>query len=223
MDSDLEPEPDPPRRYHHGAVRETVLAAALERVARAGPDALSLRQLARDAGVSHTAVGKEFGGLPALVAATAIAIYLRLDQALKPTDPALGPLDAFREMGRAYIRFAVEHPGWMQFLGHPSLAALRDDAGFVTAANLPYSRVRDAIRRCCEAGVVRDDPPEQLAMLAWLAVHGFAMSVGAGDPLMVFVRAGQEPETAADLLLDQIYLGLRPLDGPHPQRRPPAA
>jgi AcrR family transcriptional regulator len=200
------------RRYHHGAVRDAVLAGALELLADQGPDALTLRLLARRAGVSHTAVGKEFGGFPSVLAACAVAIYARLEAAqVEASGGVTDPLDAFRAMGRAYIAFAARHPGWMQFLGHPALGSVRDDPALATAARGPYQAVLGAIRRCHEAGAVREAPPEDLALLAWTAVHGFAMFFASGGALPAPHPAGGD---AAELLLDQLYLGLRPLDAP---------
>ena len=109
------------RRYHHGSVRQTVVDAALVVLAEQGPDALTLRLLARKTGVSHTAVGKEFGGFPNVLACCAVAIHARLTAILVAAAADPDPLAAFRAAGAGYIRFASAAGGLGGFMGTQTL------------------------------------------------------------------------------------------------------
>src|SRR4029079_8364193 len=104
----------PARRkpYHHGDLRRTLLDAALALVASQGVGALSLRELARKAGVSHAAPYRHFESREALLAALATEGFLGLGAEMMQT--AAGepnPLLRFRALGVAYVIYAVRHPG----------------------------------------------------------------------------------------------------------------
>ena len=68
----------PKRPYHHGNLRAVLLEAALAEIAERGPQALSLRELARRAGVSHAAPAHHFGDKPGLLTAIAAEGFRRL-------------------------------------------------------------------------------------------------------------------------------------------------
>ncbi|MEN0064923.1 MAG: TetR/AcrR family transcriptional regulator [Myxococcota bacterium] len=196
------------RPYHHGNVRGAVLTHALALIAEEGADKLSVRGVARRAGVSHTAVGKEFGGLQGLLAACATQVHHRLGRALgeASADPS-DPLTSFRRMGAAYVRFAAEHPAWMQLMAHPTVLAA-EEPGLLTARRAPYDLLVGAIESCMQAGVIRRDAPTNVALHVWSAVHGFASLRSAGTLIPL-----QLDEASADELLSQLFLGLRPDEG----------
>src|SRR5256885_7264933 len=82
------------KRYHHGDLRRTLIDAALRIVEQAGPGALSLRELARHAGVSHAAPYRHFASREALLAALAVEGFrgLRAQMQAPEPRPAPGPL-----------------------------------------------------------------------------------------------------------------------------------
>lgn len=88
--------------YHHGDLRAALLKAAARMLEKEGPEAISLRELARAADVSHNAPYRHFSDRRALLAALANEGYAQLAQALhgKP----------WREQAVAYVRFALENP-----------------------------------------------------------------------------------------------------------------
>src|SRR5919106_6099117 len=99
------------RAYHHGNLRSALLETAERTLARRGASELSLRELAREVGVSHAAPRRHFADKQALFDALAEDGFERLgrelDEAMAAADGSLrGKLAAF---AHAYVRFATEH------------------------------------------------------------------------------------------------------------------
>ncbi|AZM93657.1 TetR/AcrR family transcriptional regulator [Streptomyces sp. W1SF4] len=175
------------RTYHHGDLRHAVLTAALEVIAAEGPGALSLRDLARRAGVSHAAPAHHFKDRTGLLTAIAAEGYDLLAEALADADaPAL------RERGVRYVRFAMTHPAHFQVMFQPEL--LREDDPDLTAARQRAGeQLRMGVSRLPDAG--RGDDARLAGVAAWSLAHGFATlllsrnlsgPVDAQDPEEVF-------------------------------------
>src|SRR5215218_3535844 len=122
------------RPYHHGDLRRALLQAALEAIAEVGPAAVSLRDLARRAGVSHAAPAHHFGDKAGLLTAVATDGFRRLAATLGEAYEATG---SFLEVGVAYVRFAVTHRAHFEVMFRPELNHT-DDPELV--------RARDAAR-----------------------------------------------------------------------------
>src|SRR6201996_1254631 len=99
----------PERPYHHGNLRAALLAAAETTLREQGPDQVSLRALAREAGVSHGAPRRHFPDRQALLDALAEVGFDRLGSELRPAVAAAGGEFAprLRAPGRASVRFAT--------------------------------------------------------------------------------------------------------------------
>src|SRR5688572_29796038 len=106
------PAKKPKKSYHHGDLRRTLLRHAVHIVAEQGSHELSLRALARKAGVSHAAPYRHFADKAELMAAVAQEGFESLRQALEAAGAGApgGALERFFAGGEAYVRFAVEHP-----------------------------------------------------------------------------------------------------------------
>jgi len=152
----------PPRPYHHGDLRPALLRAAVEAIGQAGPAAMSLREVARRAGVSHAAAAYHFGDKAGLLTAVAAQGYRMLTKELRDArDAGRG----FLEVGVAYVRFAVNHRANFEVMYRPELYH-PDDAEVLearaAAAVLLYGTDRpDAGRLAAGAA-------------AWSLVHGLA-------------------------------------------------
>ncbi|WP_030581572.1 TetR/AcrR family transcriptional regulator [Streptomyces anulatus] len=181
------------RTYHHGDLRRAVLTAALDVIAAEGPAALSLRDLARRAGVSHAAPAHHFKDRTGLLTAVAAEGYALFADALT------GAPD-LRERGVAYVRFAATHPAHFQVMFQPDL--YRTDDPDLLAAR---ARATDALR----AGVA-DLPPDgrgeddRLAgVAAWSLAHGFATLLLSGN--LSDAMEGRDPEEAFRSLTALIF------------------
>jgi AcrR family transcriptional regulator len=176
------------RPYHHGNLRQAVLTAAVEAITEVGPAGVSLRDLARRAGVSHAAPAHHFGDKAGLLTALAAEGYGLLADAL--ADAQVRTQD-FLEVGVAYVRFAVDHRAHFEVMFRPDLYHPDDPA--VRAA-------RERASNALSGGIgslpsERAGPDARIAgVAAWSLVHGFATLWlnGALPP-----ELGDDPETLA--------------------------
>lgn len=162
-------------RYHHGDLPVTLMDLALEHIAKEGTEKLSLRALAREAGVSPTAPYRHFPTRRCLLAALATRGFRQLQQINDRQEGDATDLQArFMSLGMGYIRFAIENPtayGIMfgtvieDFSSYPELAEAAD------ASYAPVRRLIEAVlARYPQQGMTVD----LLGGVTWSAVHGIA-------------------------------------------------
>jgi AcrR family transcriptional regulator len=149
--------------YHHGDLRRALLDAALTAVAEQGPAALSLREIARRAGVSHAAPTHHFRNKAGLLTAIAAEGWELLADALAEAQRD----DGFGGQGVAYVVFATTHPAHFAVMRTPELLH-GDDAALVAARD----RAGEQLRHGAGDGGGPDDNSRRLA--AWALVHGLA-------------------------------------------------
>lgn len=147
--------------YHHGDLRASLLRAASELVEKKGIDGLSLRNVARRAGVSHNAPYRHFPSRSALLAAIAAAGFERFRAELEAAERAGG----LRARGEAYVHFALARPELFRLMFGP---AVEGDAQLREQAGLAFGGLRQAITS--HAG--QEAPFAALA--AWALVHGLS-------------------------------------------------
>ncbi|RMI38378.1 TetR/AcrR family transcriptional regulator [Streptomyces triticirhizae] len=175
------------RPYHHGDLRRALVAEALEVIASEGPNAVSLRALARRAGVSHAAPAHHFGDRAGLLTVIAVDGYRRLaDELDRATD--------LRDLGGRYVAFALAHPAHFQVMFRPELLD-GDDAELAAA--------RAATRERLARGVAAREAhePEVGTLAAWSLAHGLATLLLTGnlptleglDPREVFHAVSHHP------------------------------
>lgn len=160
---------EPARAYHHGDLRNTLIEEGIALVESAGLDAVSLREIARRACVSPTAVYRHFPDKKALLAALADASYARLAVAQKEAAEAAGGGRAgFSATGRAYVRFALAHPALFRLaFTHAETAHTEHSAGDEAATMLSSNALT----------LSGGDPvvARRFALQAWAVAHGLAM------------------------------------------------
>src|SRR5829696_9641836 len=162
------------RPYHHGSLRPALLEAAERALERGGIQALSLRELAREIGVSHAAPRRHFAGKQALLDALAEDGFERLGTELRG---ALADADGFDArllaFARAYVQFATEHAALLELMfagkhrpgAAPSLRAAADRAFETPLALIVEGQA---------GGDVAPGDPERVGMVAFAAAHGIA-------------------------------------------------
>ncbi|MET9828589.1 TetR/AcrR family transcriptional regulator [Streptomyces sp. NPDC006385] len=181
----MAPEKPSRRPYHHGDLRRAILTAALDVIAADGPSALSLRDLARRAGVSHAAPAHHFKDRTGLLTAIAAEGFGLLASTLNEAAD-------LRDAGVRYVRFAREHPAHFQVMFTPELLRA-DDLELTTARTLAGDALRGAVSSVGPENLGIDSRLAGIA--AWSLAHGFATlllghnldgPVGDRDPEEVF-------------------------------------
>ncbi|HYZ67424.1 MAG TPA: WHG domain-containing protein [Mycobacterium sp.] len=152
--------------YHHGDLKAAILAEAAALVAARGADGVSLRELARAAGVSHAAPAHHFTDRRGLFTALATEGFGMLAEALTGARPD------FVEAALAYVRFALDHPGHYEVMFDKSLYDTTDP-GLIAAETAAGSELAAGV------GTLDDprakDDPAAAALAAWSLVHGFSL------------------------------------------------
>jgi len=208
--------------YHHGDLRRTLIDAALDVIASGGPGHLSLRALARSAGVSHAAPAHHFGDKAGVFTAIATEGFELLYESQVRTSEGVDPGQTLLPLAVNYVLFAIEHPShyevmWREDLynpGDPSLRAARQ-------------RVFEVFYQSVVAGTGELEPPQfhGAVAAAWSIVHGFATLWLSGnlteflgtDPVAASAEVAQGLLAIADVTARQLRRGDEP-----PSARGPA-
>jgi AcrR family transcriptional regulator len=156
--------------YHHGDLRRALLDAARATLREQGPEALSLREVARRAGVSHAAPYHHFSAREALLGAVAAEAYAEMDRAMAEAQAAApeAPTAQLVAVGMGYLLFALREPAAFRLMTRPEYAA--PPAGSEVAGEGPYGRLQRALQRLTGRPATETD-----LHLCWAAVHGLAL------------------------------------------------
>jgi AcrR family transcriptional regulator len=152
--------------YHHGDLKAVILAEAAELVAQRGADGISLRELARAAGVSHAAPAHHFADRRGLFTALAAEGWRLLAAALTDARPD------FIDAALAYVRFALDHPGHYAVMFDHSLVN-PDDPKLVAAQDAAGAELAQGVNTLDDPRA--KDDPQAAALAAWSLVHGFSL------------------------------------------------
>lgn len=175
--------------YHHGDLKAAILRHTAQLVADSGADGLSMRELARAAGVSHAAPAHHFTDRRGLFAALATEGFTLLAAALREARPS------FVDAARAYIRFALDNPGHYRVMFDRSLYDTADPA-------LREAETAAAAELAAGVGTLGDDraraDPQGAALAAWSLVHGYALLTlnGAINPQSAGSSSADPVDTA---------------------------
>jgi AcrR family transcriptional regulator len=162
--------------YHHGDLRKALLGAALRTIQERGVDALTLRAVSKELGVSQTALYRHFADKSALLAAVAREGFRMLRLALIESWEQRGRgLEGFQAMGETYVRFAVESSSHYRVMFGASLDETERDTELETEGGGAFQALVDALVELQESELVRRDNPQALARHVWAIVHGIAM------------------------------------------------
>ena len=162
-------------RYHHGTLPEALLAATAQLVEEQGVAGLSLREVARRAGVSHGAPAHHFGDKAGLLTALATQGFERFTEWQREARDGAGsePWRRFSATGYAYVMFAAKNRAHFEIMFRPELLR-QDDPALLAASTAAYEVLRGVVAEIQEAGFIAGRDPEIVAITAWSQAHGLA-------------------------------------------------
>ncbi|MER7747386.1 TetR/AcrR family transcriptional regulator [Streptomyces bacillaris] len=196
------------RPYHHGNLRTDLLDAAERSLRVNGAEQLSLRDLARDVGVSHAAPRRHFADRRALLDALAEAGFVRLGEKLRAAVNEIGDEDdlsaRLHAFASAYVQFATENAALTELMNsskhRPGATAVAE------AAAATFGQIGDLIKDGQERGELEGDSPEETGLIIYATVLGITSMLNGG---MI------EPERIEGLVgaaVTQFLRGARPAE-----------
>lgn len=199
------------RGYHHGNLREALVAAAVELIAQHGPAGFTVAEAARRAGVSPGAPYRHFRDAEALLAEVALRGYERFADHLTRAWNEAGPnlAAAFEALCRAYLDFARREPAYYAAMFDTQLAP-DDHPGLAAAKDRAFGVLRDAteklVARLPEGGP--RPPVLMVALHVWALSHGIASLFCRPDTSRRKLPMSPEELLEAGLLIYLQSLGL---------------
>jgi AcrR family transcriptional regulator len=162
------------RSYHHGNLKKTLLDATVRLIAKVGPRAFTLREVARLAKVSHNAPYRHFRDKEELLAAVAAEGFERLaDSMIEAAGSNKDTLDALLLTGRGYVRFALQLPEHFSVM-FDHCQNLDDYPAYAASAQRAFQVLLDHVVGAQRAGELPDQNANTLALTCWSMVHGIA-------------------------------------------------
>jgi AcrR family transcriptional regulator len=174
--------------YHHGNLRDAILAGAASVISRDGVGGLSLRAVAADIGVSHTAFRRHFGSREGVLNALAVQGNLMLAEWLRGAAAA----GEFADVGVAYVRFALANPGHFAVMFRSDLLD-NDDPELICARAESLAPLRDGVRALGAADATATE------VAVWGVVHGVATLALTGTLAGALDGPLHAPDQAADV------------------------
>jgi AcrR family transcriptional regulator len=201
--------------YHHGALHEALLTAAEQVLERDGLQGLTLRAVAREAGVSHAAPSHHFGDLTGLVSELAAIGFRQFNAAMAAADSS-GPtlLDKAMARAKAYVAYARAHPGMYGLMFRTERLDMSRPS-LHEAANASFAGLAGAIGASRHEQIAAEALSlDQAAAIAraWSMVHGFTMLLLDGRLTDILHRLpeGTDAEMLLDAMLRSMMVMVRP-------------
>lgn len=175
-------------------MRRQVLAASVEIIAADGPDALSMREVARRAGISHQAPYHHFGDRAGIFAAITEEGFLMLTAAFR--DVLTSSRHPSRGCFEAYVQLAREHPGHFRVMFRADICGLGTNVAASRAADDSYEQLLHMVDRVTGTGIT-ESARHAWASLMWSTAHGLATLLIDG-PLVAKIPKGISVEEHID-------------------------
>jgi len=169
--------------YHHGDLKNALIKAGVEILAEEGLAGLSLRKVAKQAGVSHAAPYSHFADKHALIAAISTEgfkqLYARIEEIFESRRN--DPKSLLVETAWAYVQFAMNESDRFKLMFSSVLEKEKDYPDFVEISRKNFTQIVEVIKICQNAGILRPGSPDLTAVSVWGAVHGLVMLVLEGQ------------------------------------------
>jgi len=170
------------RGYHHGDLRNTLLLVGEDLLEKNGVGEISLRELAKGAGVSHTAPYRHFKDKHALLAALGAVGYRRLAEAMESSveEHPTNPLAQLNQASHAYVSLAIRHPQMTNLMFGGVLQAEAWSEELIHESSRAFEGLLTIVQNGQREALYVDQDAMEIALLVWSTVHGFSMLCSAG-------------------------------------------
>jgi len=169
--------------YHHGDLKNALIQAGVEVLASKGVSGLSLREVAKRAGVSHSAPYAHFADKQALIAAIATEGHLHIYDAITaisgqyPNDP----MQQLIETACAYLRFGLDEPDLFKITFAGMLEHECDHPSLVEMTQKNFVLLRKIVVRCQAEGIFAPGSDDLIAQNLWSSVYGLISLLQGGQ------------------------------------------
>jgi AcrR family transcriptional regulator len=171
------------KSYHHGDLKNALIEAGVKILAKEGVGGLSLRKVAKMAGVSHSAPYAHFPDKQSLIAAISTEgfkqFYAEFDAAVSPY--ANEPRRQLEAGAWAYVQFALNNTDTFKIMFSDVLEKEKDYPAFVENSRKAFERLVDVVRACQAADILRPAPAELMAVSIWGQLHGVIFLILQGQ------------------------------------------
>ncbi|GEM45587.1 TetR/AcrR family transcriptional regulator [Deinococcus cellulosilyticus] len=196
------------RPYHHGDLRNALFQISMDLLTTEGLAAFGLREVARRAGVSISAIYRHFPDREALLAELAAEGFRMLIRAHAESGELEEPdaVKAIEQSGLVYLQFADQHPHLLKVMFGEVLARHQSFPQVAQLSMEAFAQLETLILRGQQQGVFRDGPVGEKALMCWGMVHGMAQIRMEGIVLPGVERSSLED--LARMVSDQLVEGL---------------
>jgi AcrR family transcriptional regulator len=201
---------DSQRGYHHGNLKEALLRAALELIAKKGPAGFTFAEAARWAGVSPAAPYRHFRDRDELLANVALRGFHQFEAALSKAwdDGRPDVFGALERLGKAYLDFARTEPAYYSAMFEAGVP-LAANPELREAGDRAFAVLRAAADKLCAQMPARGRPPAlMVALHIWAVAHGIASLFGRGDAARRSLPMAPEELLEAETLIYLKGLGI---------------
>jgi AcrR family transcriptional regulator len=171
------------KTYHHGDLKNALIKAGVDILAKEGVSGLSLRKVASKAGVSHAAPYSHFADKQALIAAISTEgfrqLYERVNSVVEEFKTR--PSRQLVEVAWSYVQFAMDDRDRFKVMFSGILEKEREYPEFVAESQRNFQLVKTVVETNQAAGVLRSGPSDLVALSAWGTIHGFVMLLLEGQ------------------------------------------
>ncbi|MEI1315339.1 TetR/AcrR family transcriptional regulator [Leptospira venezuelensis] len=194
----------PEGSYHHGNLAETLKTLALKRLESSKDSTFTIREIAREAGVSHAAAYRHFPSHRDLLAQISKDGFIKITEEFTKAENASDPFDRLKKLGIAYISFCLENVGYYRAMWHIDLGPVGDLEDLVEAGKNSFLKLWETVL-VCESQKINKFEAREIATAAWSLVHGYSVLLNEcqlNNPLLQIDKnnALQEAEKILQIL-----------------------
>jgi AcrR family transcriptional regulator len=201
--------------YHHGNLREAILNESIIWIKKKGVESLSLREIAKKLGVTHSAPNRHFPKKETLLATLIETGFIQFRLALLEgkKDIDIHPKEAFIAMGVSYLRFANENPELYRLMFSNNVDDMSQYPTCEKAGLESFEVLLSAVITLQTRGILKKCDPKEMAFLIWSFTHGYVMLLQDGrlagiDSKQKQVSPKRSDEELFSQLLYQMGIGL---------------